>query len=234
MLNLPDLLVWVVRFSLSIPMQQRDTSNSCSHFDLLPFISSDLHLSHSSSISPSLLCRGDVEDFIQCLCKPHTPSLYDLVSSLFSFLFSPPFIFNISLSLSLYLSPFSLYLSPLSSLSLYLYSLCFSLYFSFFFSFFLSFSLSLYLFSLSLSLSLSIHALPLYSLSLSLSLSPWPSARRRRSLAIWVAKSPVAPTRTDIASDSLAGTHFWLMAFKSQQSPNPLPFENRKSNKPLV
>ena len=41
--------------------------------------------------------------------------------------------------------------------------------------------------------------------------SQWPSTRSRKSQAIWVATSHAPPTRTEIASDSRAGTK--LLAF---------------------
>ena len=45
---------------------------------------------------------------------------------------------------------------------------------------------------------------------------------RPQSLAIWVATSPAASTRTEIATNSRAGTKFWLMAADSNRSrPQP-------------
>ena len=63
--------------------------------------------------------------------------------------------------------------------------------------------------------------------SLSSGLSGLPPAAAL-SLAIWVATSPAASTRTEIATNSRVGTKFWLMAADSNRS-RPQPAATRES-----
>ena len=60
----------------------------------------------------------------------------------------------------------------------------------------------------------------------------WPSTRGRKSLAIWVATSPAASTRTEPIPEWERNFGLWPQ-IQIAACLNPLRFENRKPNSPL-